>query len=153
MNEFENKKTEINIGESIKSKHVLKEIFSFLPETQKLNIIIYNKHLQNKFDINIKYYIKKSGKYKKGKRNGKGKVYDISTNTKLFKGEYLNGKKNGKGKEYDCIGQLRLECEYLNGEKNGKVKKYFRDGKLKFEGEYLNGKKMEKEKNLIIMVI
>jgi len=99
MDEFENKKSEINIEKSIKSKYIFKEIFSFLSEEQKLNIIIYNKNLQNKFDININYYIRKSMKYKKGKRDGKGKVYLISTNTLLFEGDYLNGKKNGKGKE------------------------------------------------------
>jgi len=42
-------KSEINFGksiESIESLYILKIIFSFLSENQKLNIIIYNNHLQ-----------------------------------------------------------------------------------------------------------
>ena len=38
------------------------------------------------------------GEYLNGKRNGKGKEYNI---TLYFEGEYLNGKRNGKGKEYN----------------------------------------------------
>ena len=51
MNEFKNKKTQINIERSIESFYILKYIFSFLTEKQKLNIIIYNKHIQKKFDV------------------------------------------------------------------------------------------------------
>ena len=66
-----------------------KNIFSFLSEKQKLNIMFYNKHLQKKFDINIEDYKRISGRYKVGERNGKGKEYDISTDVMLFEGEYL----------------------------------------------------------------
>ena len=38
---------------SIKSLYILKDIFSFLSENQKLKIIIYNKDLKKKLDINI----------------------------------------------------------------------------------------------------
>ena len=34
-----------------------------------------------------------------------------------YEGEYLNGKRNGKGKEYDLYGQLKFEGEYLYGQK------------------------------------
>jgi len=34
-----------------------------------------------------------------------------------FEGEYLNGKRNGKGKEYDIEDNLIFEGEYLNGER------------------------------------
>ena len=89
-----------------------------------------------------------------------------------YKGEYLNGKKNGKGKEYDINGKLIYEGEYLNGKmKKGKNNKnhlheyvsYSLEGNLKngllngivkeyeerqliFEGEYLNVKKNRKGK-------
>ena len=33
--------------EDIKSSYIVKEVFSFLSKKQKLNIIIYNKQLQN----------------------------------------------------------------------------------------------------------
>ena len=60
----------------------------------------------------------------------------------IFEGKYLNGRRNGKGKEYDILGfDLIYEGGYLNGEKNGKGKEYYSDGNLKYEGEYLNGKK------------
>ena len=50
MNEYENIKSEKDI-ESIKSLYVLKNIFSFLSEKQKLKIIIYNKDLKKKYYI------------------------------------------------------------------------------------------------------
>ena len=124
-----NKKAQINNLEDIKSLYIIKEVFSLIYEKQKLNIIIYNKHLQNKFEVNIEDYKKLSGKYTKVEKNGNGKVYELYTNKLIFEGEYLSGKKHGKGREYDS------------------------NGKLKFEGEYLNGKKMEKEKNFMTMMI
>ena len=98
MNEFKNIKPEINIGKSIESAYIMKDIFSFLSEKQKLDIIIYNNHLQKIFGISIKDYKRLSKIYKKGKKNGIGKEFDISGKNLLFEGEYLNGKRNGKGK-------------------------------------------------------
>ena len=77
MNEFQNLNDEIKNEKSIKSFYILEDIFSFLPVKQILNLIIYNKYLQKKFDINIEDYKKISGKYKEGRKNGKGKEYDI----------------------------------------------------------------------------
>ena len=110
------KKTIKNI-EDIKSSYIIKEVFSFLNEKEKFNIIIYNKYLQNIFGINIEDYKKLSGKYKVGKKDGKGKIYKINTNILIFEGEYLNGEKNGKGKEYNDDGKLEFEGEYLNGKR------------------------------------
>jgi len=84
--------------------------------------------------------LKFEGEYKNGKRNGKGKEYDL--NYIKFEGEYLNGLRNGKGKEYNgSIEMLLFEGEYLNGKKNGKGKEYNLNGNLLYEGEYLNGKR------------
>ena len=58
MNEFENIKSKINIGKSIESLQILKEIVSFLSEKKKLNLIIYNKQLQRNLDINLNGYKK-----------------------------------------------------------------------------------------------
>ena len=102
---------EKNIEKSIKSLYILKDIFSFLPEIQKLKIIIYNKNLQKTFGINFNDYKRIRGIYKEGKRNGKGKEYYISTDIMLFEGKYLNGKRNGKGKEYYDDGNLKFEGE------------------------------------------
>jgi len=142
MEEYENIKSEKNIGNLI-AKYLLKDtLFSFLSEKKKLEIIIYNKDLQKKLDINIENYKRISKRYRVSERNGKGKEYNNFNDQLKFEGEYLNGKRNGKGKEYyDNNGKLEFEGEYLNGKRNGKGKEYYYDSELKFEGEYLNGKR------------
>jgi len=131
-------KTDINILESIKSLHMINEIFSFLNIKKKLDIINYNKQLQEKLGIDIEEYKKISGKYKIGGKNGNIIEYILYTNILIFKGEYLNGKRNGKGKECDN-NNLVFEGEYINGKRNGKGKEYSDRGHLEFKGEYLNG--------------
>ena len=126
----------------IRSSHNLEEIFSFLEQRIKLDIIIYNKEFQKMLGVNIEDYKKISGKYKVGEKNGKGKEYTIKEDKLVFEGEYLNGKKNGKGKEYEVkTNKLIFEGEYCKGKKNGKGKEFNDDGKLKFEGIFLNGKR------------
>ena len=124
----------------IKSAFIIKEMFYFLNEKQKLNIIIYNKQLQNICGFDIEDYKKISGKYKIIEKNGFGKEYQLYTNRLIFEGEYLNGKKNGKGIEYDYFGKLEFEGEYLNGQRNETGIEYY-DDQIRFFGEYLNGKK------------
>ena len=128
MEKIQNLKSEINIEKSIESIYILKDIFSFLSENLKLNIIIYNKYIQKNLDINIEDYIRISGKYKEGEKNGKGEEYEILTNQMIFEGEYLNGKRNGIGKEYYYDGKLQFEGEYLKGKRNGKGKEYYSKG-------------------------
>ena len=99
MDEFGNVKNKINIRD-INSSSSIKNIFSFLSEKKILNMIIYNKALQNLILVNIEDYKKISGKYRIGEKNGKGKEYIINTNKLEFEGEYKNGIRNGKGKEY-----------------------------------------------------
>ena len=85
-----------------------------------------------------------------GKRNGKGKEYDLDGKLK-FEGEYLYGKKwdgkgyninnnnieyilyKGKGYVIKCYknGIPMFKGEYLYGERNGKGKEYNKDGELK----------------------
>ena len=132
----------VDLRNSVKSFYIIEKIFSILSEKKKLNMIIYNKKLQKKFNINIDNYKAISGKIHIGERNGIGKEFSLYTNILLFEGEYLNGKKNGKGKEYFGDRTIKFEGEYLNGRRNGKGKEY-NYGKLKFEGEYLNGKGKE----------
>ena len=99
-----------------KSIYFIKKLFTFVDEKTKLDIIKYNKNMQNILDISL-------------------------INYKFFSGRYIIYEENGKGKEYDDDGKLKFEGEYLYGNRNGKGKEYF-DGKLRFEGEYLNGKKL-----------
>ena len=63
-------KSHINL---IKSYHNLKEIFSFLEQRIKLDIIIYNKQFQKMLGVNIEDYKKASGKYKVGEKMEKEK--------------------------------------------------------------------------------
>ena len=125
--------------EKSKSIYFIKKLFTFVDEKTKLDIIKYNKNMQNIMDINLINYKFYSRKYIIFEENGKGNEYDGYYDNLLFEGEYLNGKRNGKGKEYYDNGILMFEGEYLNGLKwNGKGKEYDDEGNLIFEGEYLN---------------
>ena len=107
----------------IKSSYMIKRIFSFLCEKQKLIMIINNKDLQKILSVDLNDYRRTSVKYKIGGKNGKGRVYLLKTKM-LFEGEYINGRKHGKGKEYDND-SLIFEGEYINGKKHGKGKEYY----------------------------
>ena len=126
--------------ENIKSKKILKEIFKQLNYKWKLNLIKYNKKLQNIMIIDLNYYKTVSNRYIIYESTRKGKEYNSYNDNIIFEGEYLDGKRNGKGKEYYIFGNLLFEGEYLNGKRNGRGKEYYENGKLKFDGEYLNGK-------------
>ena len=142
----------------VNSSYILQYIFSFLEETKKLYIIINNKAIQKRMEVDLDYYKKISGKYKEVGENGIGKLYRLDDNKLIFEGEYKHGKKNGKGKEFYELGYVKFEGEYINGEKikgkgyntsgkvimeidDGKGKEYYNNGKIQFEGEYKNGKR------------
>ena len=128
--------------ENIKSNYFKKLIFTYIYEEIKLKIIKYNKNLQKDLDISLLNYKLYSNKYIIYEANNKVKEYNIYNDQLIYEGEYLNGKRNGKGKEYDIDGISIFEGEYLNGKRNGKGKEYYKeDGILIFSGEYLNGKR------------
>ena len=146
----EEEKNQLNLPKiasikNVKSLLIFRKIFSFLNKEIKLRIIIYNKSVNKKLNIDIKDYINFSGR-KFYYINGKKIEMSIEKKIKVFEGEYLNKKRNGKGKEYHDNGIIKFEGEYLNGKKNGKGKEYYDNGKLKFEGEYLKGKRNGKGK-------
>ena len=145
MTDFEDNKYNVDFR-NIKSSFILKNIFSFLSEKEKLNIITYNKQLQKILSVAFEDYERISGKYRISQGNRIGKEYIKYTDRLLYEGEYLNGKRNGKGKEFYDDGKLLFEGEYLKGYRNGKGKEYNDDGNLKFEGEYLKGYKNGKGK-------
>ena len=89
-----------NIIKTIKSKYIINDIFSYLYENTKLELIKYNKKCQKILEIDINYFKKKSGKFIIGEKNGKGKEYN-EYNKLLFEGEYKNGK--GMEKEKNII--------------------------------------------------
>ena len=63
--------------ENIKSEYFLRIIFSFLNEKRKLNIVKYNKCLQNMININLLNYKLYSGKYIIFESNGKAREYQF----------------------------------------------------------------------------
>ena len=132
--------------EKIKSSYFVKNLFTNLEERKKLEIVKYNKSLQDNLDIYLFNYKEFTKKYIKYETKTKGKEYNSYNDKLLFEGEYLNEKKNGKGKEYYYNGELIFEGEYKNGNRNGKGREYNINGKLKFEGEFLNGERNGKGK-------
>ena len=112
---------------NIKSNFIMKKIFIHLYDRKQLELIKYNKILQNKINISLYNYKIFSGRYIEYEKDGKGKEYDYR-GILLFEGEYLNGERNGKGKEYVNLlygPVLLFEGEYLNGKRwNGKGKEY-----------------------------
>ena len=147
--------------ENITSPYILKIIFNNIDEKRKLNIIKYNKTIQNKIDINIIHYKNLCKKYFIGDKNGKVKEYN-NDDYLIYEGDYKNGERNGEGKEY-YYNILIFEGEYKDGKRNGKATKYYYKEffmanarkrppnsniiknddciEYKFVGEYLNGKK------------
>ena len=132
--------------------------------------LIKEKNIQKKLK-KYKNKLKYEDEYLNGKRNGKGKEYDINgkiineveyLNGKIkvvkdksnsdeidnyllvFEGDLKNGIRNGKGKEYDKNGELIFEGEYLDNKRwNGNGKEFDYKENLIFEGDYLNGKRWE----------
>ena len=86
--------------ENIKSSYFIINIFSFIDDGLKLDIIKHNNKLQNIMNITIMNYKFFSGRYLINQDDKKVKEYYIITNQLAFEGEYLKGKRNGKGKEY-----------------------------------------------------
>ena len=143
---------------TIRSNYILEIILKFLLENKKLELIVYNKKIQEKLKINIEHYKYACQRQIIFETKGKGKEYLKNTNILIFEGEYKNFKRNGRGTEYDFNKHLRIEGEYLNGKiinakvydirdnlvlllENGKGKEYFYNGKLQFEGEYKKGRR------------
>ena len=87
----------------INSSFILKKIFIYLDHGIKLNIIRFNKRMQNKLGLNIIDYRRLSGKYRIIEENDIIKDYHSFNNNLLFEGHYSNGEKNGKGKEYNIM--------------------------------------------------
>ena len=124
----------------IKSRYIIKDIFSNLDERKQLELILYNKKLENILNVDIETFKKISGILKIAPKNGAGKEYILGTNKLIFEGEYINKKRSGYGKEYDKFGYIKYEGKFLNGKRNGAGKEYYNDDVI-FEGEFLEGKK------------
>ena len=143
---------------NIKSPFILKKIFSILYITKKLDLIIYNKKIQNQLFIGLDDYKKIASRYKIVEKNGLGKEYLKDTNLVIFEGNYKNGKRNGHGLEYYENKVIKYDGYYLNGKKiygkifdkegnnyfyleYGEGKEYYFNGSLIFKGKYYDGKR------------
>ena len=131
---------------NIKSKNILKIIFSNINDERKLLLIKYNNKIKDRLNIDLITYKFLSGKYFIGKRNGKGKEYNGYNDEIIFEGDYIDGRRTGYGieyyeEQYNGETALKYEGKYLNGKRNGKGKEYYINGSIKFEGIYLFGLK------------
>ena len=89
----------LNFLSNIRTKYILRDsIFSMLISSKKLNLVCYNKCLQNKLELNLENYRRESGKIKIGERNGYGKIYLSDENILLFEGGFVDSKKMEKEK-------------------------------------------------------
>ena len=133
----------------IKSKFIIKKIFSHLEYITKLKMVNFNKHLQNVLNIGINDYKFSSKKYKVTK-DGMSSIFLFERNILVYQGQFLNGKRNGPGKEYYNNGKIiKFEGEYLN-DKEWNGKGYNNKGETEYEIK--NGIKIfwKKKKNGII---
>ena len=101
---------------NIKSSFILKTIFANLDNKIKFNIVVHNKQLQRKLNLNLTDFRIVIGRYIE-KKNYEIIEYNSYNNQIIFEGEYSNGKRNGKRKEYNEEGDIIFEGEYLNGKK------------------------------------
>ena len=102
-------------------------IFEYINDKTKLNIVKYNKRFQKEINLDIMNYRRFSRKYILYEAKGKGKKYYAYNDELIFEGEFFKGKRwNGKGKEFDNQGLVVYEGEYLNGKWNGYGKEYKR---------------------------
>ena len=126
---------------NVKSEYIIKIIFSHLIEINKLQILKYNKILQNKIGIKLINYKLFKGIYIQYKSRENVKEYYGDSGNLRYVGTYFNGKRNGKGIEYYENGKLMFKGEYLEGKRNGKGIEYYENGRTMFVGEYLKGKR------------
>ena len=95
---------------TIRSNYLLKEILFYIGDRRKLNLIKYNKKIQEIAGLNLIDFRRFSGKYIKEVCGGI-EIYNSYNNSLIFEGEYSNGKRNGEGKEYNEKGKLIFEGE------------------------------------------
>ena len=79
---------------NIKSSYLIKLIFVYLDERQKLKLVEQIKNIQKNLDIGIINYKFFSGKYIIYESNGIGKEYKAKDDKLIFEGGYLNGERN-----------------------------------------------------------
>ena len=107
-----------NLLKNIKAKYILKEIFKYLRYDKSLEIITYNKEIQNRLDISINNYkdylsteieiIPKENKY--------GKFLNNNYSDKPYYHIYINDNEKEIKKDYfdinDKVTKIKLIIDY-----------------------------------------
>ena len=111
------------ILESLKSDYFLQKLYDIMPKKKKLEIVKYNKKVQNRLDLGIKDYKEYSETYssieieiipKKGKY---GKFINIKENDKLYYHIYFNDnneeiKNKYEIKKEDKVTKIKIIIDY-----------------------------------------
>ena len=113
------KKSNVNLLDLIKSFYITKNIFSYLNQNKILQLFLYNKKYQNKFEYSLDNYKKLSGKTII-KSSDIIKYYGLDSKRLLFEGIYLRGKRIKYGREYYHDRELKYEGYFLDGKKKWK---------------------------------
>ena len=107
---------------NIRSLFIMKKAFILLCNKRKLNLVKYNKSLQDKLNLDFKDYRIYSERYIKYLESDIYKEYKY-LNVLIYKGGYFKGKRNGVGKEYNSSGNLIFDGKYLKMEKDMDMQK------------------------------
>ena len=104
------------IIENIKSRYILSKIYDNMPKKKKLEIVKYNKKVQNRLNLGVKDYkeyseieieiIPKKGKY--------GRFININENDKLYYHIYFNEEIKNKYyiDEKDKVTKIKIIIDY-----------------------------------------
>ena len=119
-NNKENESAKPNpIIENIKSRYILSKIYDNMTKNKKLQIVKYNKRIQNRLNLDVKDYkeyceieieiIPKKGEY--------GKFVNINENNKLYYHIYFNDNKEEiknkyEIKEEDKVTKIKIIIDY-----------------------------------------
>ena len=152
---------------NIKSKYILAEVFDLLAIKHQLRLIVHNKVLQNKLNINKETYKHHCGRYIE-LEGDYGKEYLVEENILLYEGQYKHLSREGKGKEYYKNKKIKFEGEYLKGKRwngelyniagvkefeiikgSGNIRDYNIYGVKIYEGDIVNGIKEGFVKNFL----
>ena len=107
------------IIDNINSKYILSKIYDIMPKKKKLEIVRYNKRIQNRLNLGIQDYkeyceieieiIPAKGKY--------GEFINIDANDKLYYHIYFNDNKEEIKNKYeikkkDCVTKIKIIIDY-----------------------------------------
>ena len=123
-NNKENESAKLNpIMEKIKSRYILSKIYDIMPKKKKLEIVKYNKRIQNRLNLSIKDYKEYSEIFSQIEieiipaKDGYGIFININKNDKLYYHIYFNDNKEEiknkyEIKEEDKVTKIKIIIDY-----------------------------------------